>query len=251
MTFPDHFSSVAGRYARFRPSYPVELFADLAARAPTLDRAWDCGTGNGQAARGLAMHFERVVATDASVSQLVEATRDPETHRVARVAGVAERAPLADHSIALTAVAQALHWFDLETFYGEVRRVVRPGGVLAVWSYALCRVESGVDRVLDRLYHDVLGPHWAPERRHVEAGYRTLPFPFDERPAPSGLVIRSALGRGALAGYVGTWSAVRAARRAGTDPMPAFLADLEHAWPDGERWLEARWPLSVRVGHVV
>jgi ubiquinone/menaquinone biosynthesis C-methylase UbiE len=248
VTFQDHFSSVATPYARFRPSYPAALFSDLVRRARRRDRAWDCGTGSGQAAEGLAGHFRQVVATDPSGPQL-RAWQRPRPG-VARVACTAEAAALADASVDLVAVAQALHWFDAEAFYAEVRRVARPEGLLAVWSYDLCRVEPAVDAVLDALYHEVLGPHWAPERRHVETGYRTLPFPFDEETAPRGLVLERALTRPELEGYVGTWSAVRAARKAGNEPLTAFRSDLASLWPDPGRRLTARWPLAVRVGRV-
>lgn len=252
MTFPDHFSQVASPYARFRPTYPAELFAELAVRAPAHDRAWDCGTGNGQAAWGLARHFAFVVATDASVSQLGQArARDgPPGGRVAFLAGAAERVPLAARSIALATVAQALHWFDADAFYGEVARVVRSGGLLAAWSYSLCHISPAVDRAVGALYHEALSDYWAPERRHVETGYRSLGFPFDEEPAPTGLTLRRPMTRADLEGYVATWSAVRTARSAGVDPIPAFLDELNGAWPEPDRALEARWPLSVRIGRV-
>ncbi len=255
MTVQDHFSTVASGYARFRPTYPDRLFATLADRAPTRDRAWDCGTGNGQAARGLARYFTLVIATDVSVAQLREG--DAAGHatggrvgRVPRVAAAAEAAPLADRSVSLATVAQALHWFDTGAFYEEVRRVVRPGGLLAVWSYALCRISPPVDAALDRLYGNVLGRYWAPERRHVESGYRTLDFPFDEEDAPGNLFLSRAVDRADIEGYVATWSAVRAAHRAGLDPLPQFRRELADVWPDRRVRLEARWPLSVRLGRI-
>ncbi len=68
MTFDDQFSSQARAYAAHRPRYPAELFADLAALTPDHNLAWDCGTGNGQAAIGLARHYRRIAASDASAS---------------------------------------------------------------------------------------------------------------------------------------------------------------------------------------
>jgi SAM-dependent methyltransferase len=248
VTFQDHFSTVASPYARFRPSYPASLFAWLAHRVPRRERAWDCATGSGQAARGLTAHFRVVLATDPSRAQLAAWTAT--APGVVRVACTAEASALADRSIDLVTVAQALHWFDTDAFYDETRRVVRPGGWLAVWSYALCRLTPAVDHVLDTLHHEVLGPYWAPERRHVESGYRTLPFPFDEQAAPEGLFLERDVTRGELGGYVSTWSAVRAARREGLDPLAAFQSELARVWPDGDHRLRARWPLSVRVGRM-
>lgn len=254
MTFQDHFSSVADRYARFRPSYPEALFAELARRVPSRDRAWDCGTGNGQAARGLARYFQLVIASDPSRAQLAAGSgasaEDRARGRLVRVACTAEAAALAPRSVSLVVVAQALHWFDTDAFYAEVRRIGRPGGLLAVWSYGLCRLTPAVDEVLDTLYHDGLAGHWAPERRHVEAGYRTLPFPFDEEAAPDGLALERELTRAEVEGYVGTWSAVRAARKSGTDPLADFGRALAEAWPAGLERLTAQWPLAVRFGRI-
>ncbi|HWA15135.1 MAG TPA: hypothetical protein VG817_01795, partial [Gemmatimonadales bacterium] len=61
MTFQDHFSGHAGAYSRARPTYPPELFAWLSVQTAAHDVAWDCGTGNGQAALGLAAHYRTVI----------------------------------------------------------------------------------------------------------------------------------------------------------------------------------------------
>jgi methylase of polypeptide subunit release factors len=73
MTFKDHFSKQAADYAKFRPRYPHEMFEYLGSLAPRRQLAWDCGTGNGQAAVGLATMFDRVIATDASEKQISNA----------------------------------------------------------------------------------------------------------------------------------------------------------------------------------
>ena len=175
-SFKDHFSAHASAYARYRPRYPEALFAYLASLCPAHDLAWDCATGNGQAARSLTEHFARVVATDASADQLAHAAPHEQiTYHVAPAA----QSPLASHSADLVTVAQALHWLDLDAFYAEVRRVLKPGGVLAVWTYGLLRINPAVDAVIQRLYTDIVGAYWPPERRHVEDGYRALAFPFD------------------------------------------------------------------------
>ena len=139
--FQDHFSAVAAGYARFRPRYPTELCADLAAAAPAHGLAWDCATGNGQAAVALAAHFARVVATDASAAQLARATPHP---RITYRLGPERESGLDDGSVDLVTVAQAFHWLDLDAFYAEVRRVLRPRGALAVWCYDLARVDAAV-----------------------------------------------------------------------------------------------------------
>jgi len=175
--FKDHFSRHAASYAGHRPDYPAALFDYLAARAGAHELVWDVATGNGQAAHGLVRHFARVSATDASAEQIREAMPHPRiTYRVAP----AEASGLEPASVDLITVAQALHWFDLPRFYTEARRVLRPGGLIAMWCYHLMSVSTEVDRVLEHFYADTIGPDWPPERRLVEDGYRSLEFPFAE-----------------------------------------------------------------------
>lgn len=245
MSFKDHFSGHAQDYARFRPDYPGALYAFLAGQAPARSRAWDCATGSGQAALGLAAHFERVVATDAAAAQLVHAARPP---RVAYAVALAEAAPLAARSMDLVTVAQSLHWFDLDRFYRETLRVLRPGGVLAAWCYGLHRVTPAIDTLVDRLYEDVLGPYWPPERRHIEAGYRTLAFPFPELAAPS-FSMECSWRLDDYLGYLGTWSAVRRYRAArGVDPLKAMATELAGHWGNPGDARRVTWPIQLRIG---
>ncbi|MBW8881406.1 MAG: methyltransferase domain-containing protein, partial [Asticcacaulis sp.] len=178
---PDHFSRVAGQYAAARPTYPAALFDWLADVAPGRDLAWDAGAGSGQASLALAERFGRVLATDISAGQL---SQMPSHDRI--VTRVTDYdTGLDDASVDLVTVAQALHWFDLDAFYGEVRRVLKPGGVIAVWTYAMAEVDgAGVDAELMHLYADVVGDYWPAERVHVENGYADLPFPFEPIAAP-------------------------------------------------------------------
>ena len=106
MTFKDHFSKQAPDYAKFRPRYPQKLFDYLGSTAPSRHLAWDCGTGNGQAAVGLASVFDCVIATDASAKQIANA----ESHKKIdyRVAP-AENSGIESETLDLIMVAQALH----------------------------------------------------------------------------------------------------------------------------------------------
>src|SRR5438046_3072952 len=98
LTFHDHFSAVANRYADFRPHYPAALFDYLATLVPTGSRVWDCACGSGQAALDLASRFQNVIATDASREQIASATPHPNVeYRVAP----AEQSGLPDESVAL------------------------------------------------------------------------------------------------------------------------------------------------------
>jgi ubiquinone/menaquinone biosynthesis C-methylase UbiE len=239
------FSSIAREYAKFRPGYPPELFAWLAASAPRRDAAWDCGCGSGQASLALAEHFTRVHATDVAPEQIDAARPHP---RVAYSVAPAEHSGLDAESVDLVAVAQALHWFDVEAFLAEARRVARPGALVAAWTYPRPELaDPALDRLFFAFYRDVVGPYWPPERRHVEANYQTLPFPFEELPHPPfGLEFRWSLGQ--LAGYASSWSATARYRQAtGDDPLPMLRDSLGPAWP-AEGTALVRMPIVLRAG---
>lgn len=250
--FKDHFSDRSGSYAAYRPTYPPALVERLAGLCRATDAAWDVGCGNGQLSVLLAKKFDRVIATDASAGQVAKAQP---AAGVEYLAASAERSGLADASVDLVVAAQSAHWFDLPAFYAEVRRVSRPDGVVALVCYEKCVIDGGglIDAAVERLYTGVLGPFWPPERRLVETGYATLPFPFDEFPpgaAPAMQMVEHwTCDR--LLGYVGTWSAVRAAEKAGVrDVLGHFAAELAAAWPIVCEAKPVVWPLSVRVGVV-
>jgi SAM-dependent methyltransferase len=247
MSFKDHFSGHASAYARYRPDYPPELFAYLAALTPRREVALDCATGSGQAAVGLANHFALVVASDGSVSQLQNAERHP---NVAYVGNLAEQPALRDGSVDLVAAAQAAHWFDHERFYREVKRVLRKDGALALWTYGLADVEPRVDAIVHHFYSDVVGSYWPPERRWVESAYRDLPFPLREVPAPT-FQLNLEWDLDSLIGYIGTWSAVQRYKRStGEDPLPALRAEIAPCWPSPMELKRVTWPVHLRVGRL-
>ena len=243
VSFKDHFSAQAAEYVTARPQYPPALFAELAQLAPGHALAWDAGTGNGQAAVGLAAHFDRVVATEPSTAQLAQALVHPRVqyHRSAETAPV-----LADRSVDLVSVAQAAHWFDLGVFYPEIKRVLRPRGVVAFWVYELCHISPEIDEILNRFYRGPIWPYWPPERRQVEEGYRNLVFPFQEIAFPA-CVMEHTWTLAEFAAYLRTWSSVvRYMRATGVDPVGTLVMDLEPRWGPGAR--KICWPLSGRLG---
>jgi SAM-dependent methyltransferase len=246
-SFRDHFSETAALYACHRPSYPAELFEWLAETNDKHERAWDCGTGTGQAAVALAAHFAEVVATDPSQSQLAHARRAERVHYVAMTA---EDSALASHSVQLITVAQALHWFDLPRFYAEVGRVLAPGGSFAVWTYGLLSISPEIDALVSTFYRSTLAGYWPAERALVDAGYRTLAFPFAERAAPN-FSMNSNWTLAQLAGYLDTWSAVSQYRIInGDSPVGRFVAALEPNWGDVATVRRVTWPLEVRAGTI-
>jgi SAM-dependent methyltransferase len=243
--FSDHFSRVALSYAACRPTYPGDLFDYLAGLVHLPRLAWDCAAGTGQATIPLAGRFERVVATDISISMLEQAPRHP---RVDYRAVPADASGLPAASVDLITVAQALHWLDADLFYEEAARVLIPGGVLAVWSYGSPYLDSPtVQRELSRYYGDVVGPYWPAGRHHVEAGYRTLRFPFPELAAPK-FAMEEQWTLVQLLGYVGTWSATQRFRDvAGRDPVLELERELVRHWDPGSTQ-RIQWPLTLRVG---
>ncbi|HEU0053369.1 MAG TPA: class I SAM-dependent methyltransferase [Longimicrobium sp.] len=241
--FKDHFSGHADAYARYRPTYPPALFDWLAEIAPDRERAWDCATGNGQAARELAERFGEVIATDASEKQIHAALPQP---RIAYRVAPAEASGIEDASVSLVTVAQAVHWFDLDAFYREARRVLKPGGVLAVWAYKVFTSTPEIDRVVDHLYRDVVGPYWPLDRGMIEEDYRPVVLPFETVAAPL-FAMEAWWTLDDAAGYLRTWSATRGYLEAhGADPVELVMNDLARAWGDGERLVS--WPLILKVG---
>jgi ubiquinone/menaquinone biosynthesis C-methylase UbiE len=244
MEFKDHFSKQAAEYAKFRPRYPHELFEWLGSISPASNLAWDCATGSGQAAVELARVFERVVATDASEKQVANAERHP---RIEYRVATAEESGLKSGSADLITVAQALHWFDLDRFYAEARRVLKPRGVIAATAYKLATVSPTVDAVVNRYYSKIVGRYWPAERVLVEK-FEELPFPFAGIEAPRfGMVAEWNVDQ--LLGYLRTWSATQRFMAAeNLDPLAGVETELLQAW--GEEPRRVVWPLTVKVGRI-
>jgi SAM-dependent methyltransferase len=241
--FKDHFSGQSDAYRKYRPDYPPELFAWLAATTAARRLAVDVATGNGQAAVALAAHFEAVIATEPSAAQLHEARPHP---RIAYRQEPAESISVEAGCVDLLTAAQAAHWFDWPRFAAEAKRLLRRGGVLAVWSYGNCRVSPAIDALVGDFSRDVVGPYWPRERRHVDEGYRDLVLPFPPVEAPP-FEMNTRWDAAAMMGYLDTWSAVRRCRaRTGRDPLALLAGPLAAAWGEGLR--DMRWPLTLKAG---
>lgn len=246
MSFKDHFSGHAGSYASFRPGYSEPIFDFVASLPRRRELAWDCATGNGQAALGLAERFARVIATDASEQQIALATPHP---RVEYQRALAEDSGLPNGSVDLVAVAAAVHWFDFDRFYTEAERVLAPGGALAVWTYDLVQITPEMDILIVRLAREIVGAWWPPERRWVDEEYRTLPFPFAEVAVPP-LWMEARWDLQHFLQYLGTWSAVnRYLQATGRDPREIIRRQLEDAWGDPGQPRTVRWPIMMRAGY--
>lgn len=243
----DHFSGVSSAYVEFRPRYPRALFEFIASAAPSHHRVWDCGAGSGQASLDLSESFGQVVASDLSAAQIAHGPLHP---KISWVVAAAEATPIVKKSVDAVTVAQALHWFDHSRFYGEVRRVSVPGAVVVAWTYLPSKMEGDAGAIHDRLMFDTLRGYWPPERRHVDEGYRSIPFPFERIEAPV-LRLDERWPLAQLVGYMRTWSATaRYRKQHGIDPVVATERELRAIWGDPEERRPITWPLVVLAGRV-
>lgn len=247
MEFKDYFSTLAQGYSQFRPTYPDELFKQLANLTPHHDHAWDVGCGNGQASVGLAKYFTHVSATDASAQQIAAAAPHP---RIDFKVATAEASPLDDASVDFILIAQALHWFNFDRFYQEVRRVARKDAVIAAVAYEVFRVTPEIDTIVTHFYDEIIAPYWKPEREYVQQGYRTIPFPFSTIEAPA-VNMSAQWTLDQLMGYFATWSATKGyIEDKGASPLPDLQTKLAAVWPEPGKAVTFTWPLVIRMGRV-
>lgn len=244
MSFKDHFSGHSGQYSAFRPGYPDTLFSLLSSLCKEQTLAWDCATGSGQAAIGLAEYFDEVIATDASANQISNAAQTPGVcYKVAS----AEISGISSGSVDLITVAQALHWFDIHAFAAEALRVLKDAGVLAVWSYGLVSFGEGLDEIIGRLYRDIVGEYWPAERKLVESGYAGIQMPLTEIPVDP-MEMTETWKFANLIGYLNTWSSVNAYERdKGSSPLDSVHSDLLRNWGEPNDSRVAAWPLSLKL----
>jgi ubiquinone/menaquinone biosynthesis C-methylase UbiE len=242
--FKDHFSKQAADYAKFRPRYPRELFDYLGTITPARELAWDCATGNGQAAVELANVFDRVIATDASESQIANA--EPHARVEYRVAP-AELSDLQSGSFDLVLVAQALHWLNHDRFYPEVRRVLKENGVFAASAYNHLRTDRPIKEIIKQYYFEIVGPYWPPERALIEK-FPEIRFPFVELKTPAfEIAVEWKLEQ--LKGYLWSWSSTqRFVAATNQNPVSEIADNLAKAWGDPQKTKRIIWPLTLRVG---
>ncbi|MGD8326807.1 MAG: class I SAM-dependent methyltransferase [Sphingomonadales bacterium] len=246
-TFKDHFSKVAQGYQTYRPTYPKELFQALIPHAPAHDCAWDVGCGNGQASRKLADYFDHVIATDASAEQIASAPPHP---KIDFVVAPAEQTSIPDRSVDFILIAQALHWFDFDRFFAEAKRVAKKDAVIAAVAYETFSCRDDIDGVIREFYEGDIAPHWPPERRHIESGYMTIDFPFQEITLPK-LYMTAQWSLDDVMGYFSTWSAVnRYMADTGNNPLINVDQRLGALWGDRTTKRDIRWPITIRFGRV-
>ena len=243
--FKDHFSSASNHYKAYRPTYPSELFSWLASQCKDTDYAWDCGTGSGQAALEHSKHFHNVLATDASEAQIKQAeTSDNITYKVSP----AEELDVPDNSFDLITVAQAIHWFDLPAFFKTVDRVLKPGGLLAIWGYQFIHTGTEIDELISHFHSNIVGPYWPPERKLLNEGYKDISFPYKRLPVPE-FSMEATWNLSQLIGYLDTWSAVKEYERINLhNPTENITEKLKEAWGKSNKSKAIHWPLIMYLG---
>lgn len=241
----DNFSHQSDKYLLYRPSYPAELFSSLLGQVTNKEAAWDCGTGNGQIAVELAKHFDEVYATDISAQQIENAIRK---QNIIYSVQPAESTYFADNTFDLITVAQAIHWFDFEKFYIEVKRVAKPRGIIAVIGYGLIKTFDEADAIIDDFYFNTIGSFWDAERKYIDENYLTIPFPFQEIETPQ-FCNELQWDFEHLIGYLGTWSAVKHHIKAkGENPISLIEEKLKQCW--GNETRSVRFDILLRAGNI-
>lgn len=243
--FKDHFSSHASAYSTYRPGYPATLGAWLAKESPSTALAVDVGCGSGQLSILLGDHFDQVIALDPSADQIANAQPHPKVgYRVAP----AEKTGIAAGTADLLTAAQAAHWFDLTAFFAEASRILKPGGLLALVTYAGIKPDGEVTEIVEAFRTHELAPYWPPERAMVDNDYRDIRLPLAPVEAPP-MLLSVQWSLDALIGYIDTWSAVRAMERAiGRGPFEEMAVRLREAWKPAEDRKLLQWPLTVVAG---
>ena len=241
----DRFSAQAADYARYRIDYPTALYDWLLPQVTGCERAWDCATGNGQVAAVLADHFVRVDATDLSAKQLAQAPARANVHyQTAR----AEQTPFPNQRFDLITVGQAVHWFEHAAYHREVRRVARPGAVLAEWGYGLLTISPEIDLIIRQFHDDVMGPYWDANRWHIDDEYARISFPF-AAVRRRHFAVQRQWSAGWFLQYLRTWSSVvKHQQQHGEDAVALITESVTRLWGLYER--EVRFPVFARAGRV-
>jgi len=239
------FSSGSEQYAKHRPQYPVELFSFLNKISVGHDHAWDCATGNGQAAVSCAQYFSKVEATDVSAEQIEHGIAHP---KVKYSVCPAEHTPFADHTFDLITVATAVHWFDQEQFFREVERVLKPKGILAIWGYSFFYIEPEIDDIILKVLLEPIQRFWAEANLQIMGGYRDLILPFDEIRNPPSFAMQIEWTLGQLLAYLRTWSAVkRYEAELGNDPVAELETKLKPIWREPDKTKLVHMPLVFKA----
>ena len=243
---PDY-SSYAKQYAQSRPGYPEELFEYLSSLASQHKLAWDCATGNGQAAVSLTKYFKKIMATDISSEQIKHSVAH---NQIEYKVCEAENSGLGDNSVDLITVASAIHWFDLDNFYKEVERVLHRSGIFAAWTYHVCYIEPPFEKLFLNFYTDILSPYFLKGAKLVDEKYSTLILP-GEQIVTKNFFIRVDWKLDTMLTFIGSWSGTQHyIKETGKNPVDFIFADLKQIWGNPETVHTLRWPLFIKISRL-
>lgn len=164
-------------YATHRPGPPARLYALLAALGVGLpgQRVLDIGTGTGIVARELARRGAVVAGTDVAPGQIAAARAEAEREGLAIDFQVApaEACPHPDASFDVVTASQCWMYFDAARTCAELRRVLRPGGLLVTthfsWLPELDPVALASERLVLQFNPAWRGGGWSGEVPAVPA----------------------------------------------------------------------------------
>jgi ubiquinone/menaquinone biosynthesis C-methylase UbiE len=243
----DNFSTQSDKYAKYRPTYPSDLFDYINSIVQDKQNAWDCGTGNGQVAYELAKTFDNVFATDISQSQIDNALQ---ADNIFYSVQPAEKTNFDNELFDLIVVAQAIHWFDFDKFYTEVKRTAKENALLCIVGYGKSKISEKIDNVINDFHDNVIGKYWDKERKYIDEKYKTIPFPFDEMQTPN-FVNTQRWTLEHLIGYLNTWSAVKHfIKQNGYNPIDKLQSEIEQLW-NNEQTKQVHFPLLLRIGRII
>lgn len=241
----DNFSKQASEYSKFRPQYPDEMIDYLVSFVKNKDTALDIATGNGQVAHKLSRFFKTVYGIDISQNQLANAIS---AQNIIYKVAAAEDTSFENHKFDLITVAQAVHWFEFDSFYKEIYRILKPDGIFAVLGYGLFSTNTDSDKILRNFYSDIVGPYWDAERKYLDENYKTIPFPFDEiiaKPFENHFIWTFE----ELIGYLETWSATQHyISKNKQNPLDLIYDELKNSWQKNDK--KVVFPWLLRIGKV-
>jgi Methyltransferase domain len=242
----DNFSNQSSLYAQYRPGYPPELFKYITGFVKQKNTAWDCGTGNGQSAVALSKYFKKVIATDISNKQIENAEK---ATNIFYSVQPAEVTGIESGSVDLVTVAQAIHWFNFDEFYAEVKRVAAQNAFIAVWAYSLSKIDEPIDKLINDYHFNFLGSYWDAERKYVDDEYKNIPFPFEKIKTPD-FFIETNWSLAELEGYLNTWSALQKyIKTNATNPVPNLVNSIKPYWGSSEK-RKIIFPVHLLLGAI-
>lgn len=239
------FSTRAEDYSKFRPGYPRELIALLAAEvglSPASVIA-DVGAGTGILTELFIRNGNTVFAIEPNQAMRQHAEKQlKDQSRFRSLDSTAERIDLPDASVDGVMVAQAFHWFDGARAAGEFCRILKPGGFIALIWNARDPALSAFAAEYERIVH-TYGSEFARSGKEVVSLERLREL-FGPELRQRNLANFQDLDWPALRGRLLSASYMPLAGHPGHEAM---LADLRRAFDANQREGRVRLEYETRV----